>query len=64
MKGDLAAPPTPMPEVGLQGLRFLGGIRRQFITGCRRLVRDPVAFIDPRAEIDEPAAIATEGPVG
>src|ERR1700722_9797622 len=60
MKGDLAAAPTGMPEVGLQGL-LLGGVRRRFIAGVRRLVRDPVALIEPRAEIDQPAAIAAEG---
>src|ERR1700675_1825615 len=64
MKADLAAPPTCMPEIGLQSLRFPGGIRRRFIARAGRLVRDLVAFIEPRAEIDEPAAITAEGPVG
>src|SRR5258708_1244526 len=63
MKTDLARATTIMPKLRLQGLRFLGRIRRQLIgRGCR-FVRNSVLFVEPGAEIDESAAIAAEGSI-
>jgi hypothetical protein len=63
MKADLTRAPAIMPKLRLQGLRFLGRIPRQLIgCGCR-FVGNPVLFIEPRAEIDESAAIAAEGSI-
>jgi hypothetical protein len=63
MKTGLAHAPAFMPKLRLQGLRFLGRIRTVFIgCGCR-FIWNPVLFIEPRAQIDEPAAIAAKGPI-
>jgi hypothetical protein len=63
MKTDLARAPAIMPKLGLQGLRFLGRIREQFIGCGSRFIRNPMLFTEPRSEVDESAAIAAEGAI-
>jgi hypothetical protein len=63
MKTGLAHAPAFMPKLRLQGLRFLGRIPMRFFgCGCR-FIGNPVLFIEPRAEIDESAAIAAKGSI-
>src|ERR1700679_2798978 len=63
MKADLTGAPAFVPKLRLQGLRFLGRVRNRVVCCSRRFIRNSVLFIEPCAQIDEPAALAAEGPV-
>jgi hypothetical protein len=63
MKADLRRAPAIQPEVRLHASGFLSGVGMQLILRGSWFVWDLVLFGEPRAKIDEPAAIAAERPV-